>query len=74
MHLLFIWKKLSIFTCHLLEDVSIVNSKTTVGYNNALIKIQLSHITAVSDSKTHGETPACIKDSGSYYIVFALSC
>ena len=42
MHLLFIWKKLSIFTCHLLEGVSKENSKTTIDYNNTLIKVQLS--------------------------------
>ena len=27
----------------------------------------------MSDSKTHSERPACIKGSGRYYIVFALS-
>ena len=70
MHLLFIRKNLSISTCHLLESVSIVNSKTTIDYNNHLIKVQLSYIAAVSDSKTHSERSACIKDSGRYYIVF----
>ena len=69
MHLPFIWKKLSILTCHMLESIFIVNSKTTIDYNNALIKVQLSYIDAVSDSKTHSEKLACIKDSGRYYIV-----
>ena len=35
--------------------------------------MQLSYITAASDIKTHSERPACIKDPGRYYIVFALS-
>ena len=35
--------------------------------------MQLSYVAVVSDSKTHSERPACIKDSGRYYIVFALS-
>ena len=73
MHLLFIWKKLSILTWHLLEGISIVNSKTTINYNNTLIKVQLSYTTTVSDSKSHSERPVYIKDSGRYYIVFALS-
>ena len=73
MHLLLIWKKLSIFTCHLLEGISKENSKTTIDYNDTKIKVQLSYITVVNDSKTHSKRPACINDSGRYYIVLALS-
>ena len=49
---------------HLLEGISIVNSKTTIDYNDILIKVQLSYIEAVSDSRTHSERPGCITDSG----------
>ena len=45
-HHIFIRKKLSIFVFHLLEGVSIVNLKTTIDYNNILIKVQLSYIGA----------------------------
>ena len=71
MHLLFIWKKLSILTCHL--EFPKKTSKITINYNT-LIKVQVSYITVVSDhSKTHSERPACINDSERYYIVFGLS-
>ena len=73
MYLLFVWKKLSIITCRLLESVSMVNSKPTIDYNNILIKALFINIIAVSDSETHSERLACIKDSERYYIVFALS-
>ena len=72
MHFLFIWKKLFIFICHLLEGIFIVTSKITIDYNNILVKAQLSYIATVSDSKTHSQRVACIKDFGRYYIVFAL--
>ena len=73
MHLLFIRKKLSIFTYHLLEGISKDNSKATIDYNNILIKMQLNYINVVSDSKTHSKRPVCINDSGRYYVVVALS-
>ena len=57
---------------HLSKGVSKENSKTTIDYNNILIKLQLSYITVVSNSKTHSKRPACINDSRRYYIVFAL--
>ena len=47
----------------------IVNLKTTIDYNNTLIKVQLRYIAAVSNGETHSERPACIKDSGRYYMV-----
>ena len=73
MYLLFVWKKLSILTWRLLEGVSIVNLKPTINYNNILIKALFINIVAVSDSETHSERLAYIKDSERYYIVFALS-
>ena len=66
-------KKLSIFTWCLLEGVSIVNLKPTINYNNILIKAHFINIIAVSDSETHSERLAYIKDSERYCIVFALS-
>ena len=60
------------FTFYMLEGVSIVISKTTIDYNNILIKVQLSYFGAVSNSRTHSERPGCIKDSERYYIVFSL--
>ena len=50
-----------------------VNSKPTINYNNILIKVLFINIVAVSDSETHSERLAYIKDSKRYYIVFALS-
>ena len=64
---------MSIFTCRLFKGIFIVNLKTTIDYNNTLIKMQLSYIAAMNDGKTHSERPACIKDSGWYYFVFVLS-
>ena len=62
MHLLFIRKKLFIFTCHLLARRYFhSNSKTTIDYNNTLTKVQMKYIATVNDSKTHSERPACIK-------------
>ena len=49
------------------------NLKPTIDYNNILIKAQFINIVAVSDSGTHGERLACIKDSERYHTVFALS-
>ena len=66
-------KKLSILTWRLLEGVSIVNLKPTINYNNILIKALFINIVAVSDSETHSERLAYIKDSERYYIVFTLS-
>ena len=56
-------KKLSILTWRLLEGVSIVNLKPTINYNNILIKAPCINIVAVSDSETHNERFAYIKDS-----------
>ena len=50
-----------------------VNLKPTINYNNILIKVLFINIIAVSDSETHSERLAYIKDSERYYIVFALS-
>ena len=66
-------KKLSIFTWRLLEGISIVNLKPTINYNNILIKALFINIVVVSDSETHSERLAYIKDSERYYIVFVLS-
>ena len=49
-----------------------VNLKTTIDYNNILIKAQLNYIATVSASKTHSKKPVCIKVSERYYFVFAL--
>ena len=49
------------------------NLKTTIDYNNILTKAQLNYIATVSDRETNSERSACIKDSETYYIVFALS-
>ena len=48
-----------------------LNSKTTIDYNNILIKVPLSYIGTVSNSSTHSERPGRIKDSERYYIVFS---
>ena len=49
-----------------------VNLKTTIDYNNILIKVQSKYIATVSVSETHGKRPVCIKVSERYHIVFAL--
>ena len=49
-----------------------VYSKPTINYNNILIKGLFINIVAVSDSETHSERLAYIKDSERYYIVFVL--
>ena len=49
-----------------------VNLKTTIDYNNILIKVQLNCIATVGDSETHSERPACIKDSKRYYVILYL--
>ena len=49
-----------------------VNLKTTIDYNNILIKEQLKYIVTVSVSETHGKRSVGIKVSERYYIVFAL--
>ena len=72
MHLLFVWKKLSIVTYHLFEGSSMVNLKTTIDYNNILIKVLLNCIATVGDSETHSERPASIKDSKRYYNILYL--
>ena len=69
MHLLFVWKKLSIITCCFFESVSMVNLKTTIDYNNIPIKVQLKYIVIVSVSETHSKWPVCIKVSERYYTV-----
>ena len=56
----------------LFEGVSMINFKTTIDYNNVLIKTQLNYIATVSASKTHSKRLVCIKVSERYYIVFAL--
>ena len=40
-----------------------VNSKPTIDYNNILIKAPFINIVVVSDSETHSEILAYIKDS-----------
>ena len=50
-----------------------VNFKTTIDYNNILIKAQLNYIATVSASDTNSKRLVCIKISERYYIVFALS-
>ena len=49
-----------------------VSFKTTIDYNNVLIKAQLNYIVTVSASETLSKRPVCIKVSERYYIVFAL--
>ena len=49
-----------------------VDFKTTIDYNNILIKVQLNYIATVSVSETHSKRPVCIKVSERYYIVFTL--
>ena len=50
-----------------------VNLRTTIDYNNILIKVQLNYNATVSANKTHSKRPVCIKVSERYYnIVFAL--
>ena len=50
-----------------------VTLKTTIHYNNTLIKAQLNCTATVNDSETHSEIPVCIKDSEGHYVVFAHS-
>ena len=38
-----------------------VSFKTTIDYNNVLIKAQLNYITTVSTSETHSKRPVYIK-------------
>ena len=45
-----------------------VDFKTTIDYNNILIKAQLNYIATVSISETHSKRPVCIKVSERYYI------
>ena len=68
-----LFEKSCLLTWRLLEGVSIVNLKPTINYNSILIKVLFIHIVAVSDSETHSERLAFIKDSERYYIAFALS-
>ena len=49
-----------------------VDFKTTIDYNNILIKAQLNYIATVSASETHSKRSVCIKVSEKYYIVFTL--
>ena len=49
-----------------------VSFKTTIDYNNVLIKVQLNYIVAVSASDIPSKRSVCIKVSERYYIVFAL--
>ena len=50
-----------------------VNLKSTIDYNNILIKAQLKCIATVSVSETHSKRPVCIKFlKGTIIIVFAL--
>ena len=49
-----------------------VSFKTTIDYNNVLIKVQLNYIVTVSASETLSKRSVCIKVSERYYIVFAL--
>ena len=60
---------------HLLffEGISMVNFKTTINYNNVLIKAQLNYIVTVSASEILSKRPVCIKVFERYYIVFALT-
>ena len=50
-----------------------VNSKPRIDYNNILINALFINIVVVSDSETHSERLAYIKDSERYYIASALS-
>ena len=72
MHLLFAYKKLSIITYCFFEGVSMVDFKTTIDYNNILIKAQSNYFATVRVSETHSKRPVCIKVSERYYIVFTL--
>ena len=49
-----------------------VSFKTTIDYNNVLIKAQLNYTVTVSASQILNKRPVCIKVSERYYIVFAL--
>ena len=49
-----------------------VNLKTTIDYNNILIKVHLNYIATVSASDTNSKKAVCIKVSERYYIVFSL--
>ena len=49
-----------------------IKLKTTIDYNNILIKAQLNYIATVSASETHSKRPVCIKVSKRYYTVLAL--
>ena len=48
-----------------------VNLKTTIDYNDILIKVQLNYIVIVSARETHSKRSVCMKVSERYYIVFA---
>ena len=49
-----------------------VDFRTTIDYNDILIKVQLNYITTVSASEAHSKKPVCIKVSERYSIVFTL--
>ena len=49
-----------------------VNLKTTIDYNNTLIKAKSNCTDTVSDSETHSDIPTCIKDSERYYCILYL--
>ena len=49
-----------------------IDFKTTIDYNNILIKAQLNYIGTVNVSETHSKRPVCNKVSERYYIVFTL--
>ena len=59
--------KEAIITCCFFEGVSMVNFKTTIDYNNILIKAQLKYIATVSVSETQSNRPVYIKVSERYY-------
>ena len=71
MHLLFA-KRSYLSSLTTFEGVSMVDFKTTIDYNNILIKAQLNYIVTVSATETHSKRPVCIKVSERYHIVFAL--
>ena len=66
-------KALYLHLALVIEGISIINLKPTINYNSILIKALFINIVVVSDSETHTERLAYIKDSERYYIVFALS-
>ena len=49
-----------------------VNLKTTIDYNNILIKTKLNYIATVSASETHSKNPVHRTVSERCYIVIAL--